>query len=481
MFIPRGKAVHENLSTSYVLIGPMIDDLCEGGFSGIVEVTLRQLDGCVIIDHGKVLASVERSPEAEKHPGCPYSPIALDALGERARQERGRVSVYSHSAGIASAIAGRLLAEPLYVGLSTDFADLDKMIGKLRRESDRQWFIEVSTSAGAAAMIHIRRDRCRIIEQDMSSAEADTGDLDPADNKSLRLLLDECSSGGGVFDVYYLHLAREEYPAPSRAVSEAVELEPVFEEPEPIEVEEAEPIEIQEPEPVAAQEPVIEVEEEKADLKKADMEMDLLAEVRAFASTPAVESQAEGEEIESREVEEEEEPAPPEPPRSQGALAMGLSANTMRLLSLVSQGEAEGEVVAENAEEMAEVKRLMGEIARTIESATKEVEPGDSFSIYLRAGQLKVADRYPFLDPFGAEFEYLGGEIAFVGRSGTQDFIEGLTEALRHAVAGVVQTSVQPTRLRIYIVEDLRQLLTRSRAEFEKYGLDKAVEDIINF
>ena len=166
-----------------------------------------------------------------------------------------------------------------------------------------------------------------------------------------------------------------------------------------------------------------------------------------------------------------------EEPTSPGALAMGLSANTIRLLSLNVKEEAAAPI---DTEVMEDLKRLMGEIARTIEGATKEVEPGDSFSIYLRAGQLKVAERYPFLDPFGAEFEYLAGEIAFVGRASAEDFVAGLTEALRHAVAGVVQTSVQPTRLRIYIVEDLRQLLANNREDFERYGLDKTIEQIIS-
>jgi hypothetical protein len=53
MFIPRGKAVHENLASSYVLLDALVEDLCEGGFSGIVEVVLRVTDSHVIIDRGK--------------------------------------------------------------------------------------------------------------------------------------------------------------------------------------------------------------------------------------------------------------------------------------------------------------------------------------------------------------------------------------------------------------------------------------------
>ena len=44
----------------------------------------------------------------------------------------------------------------------------------------------------------------------------------------------------------------------------------------------------------------------------------------------------------------------------------------------------------------AEIKRLMGEIIRTVEASARAAGSRDSFTMHLRAGQLKVADRYPF-------------------------------------------------------------------------------------
>lgn len=467
MFIPRGKAVHENLSTSYVVLEALVDELCEGGFSGIVEISLRDADAHIIIDHGKVVVAVERVADGSA-PGS-YSPTTVASLSAMVQRERGTVSVYRHSAGVTDALAGRFLAEPLYLGLSTDFADLNKMISKLLRESDRQWFIEVDTTSGTLAMIHIRGNRCRIIEPDESDSENETGDLDPASNRSLRHLLDECGASGGIFDVYFKHEGRAEVPSSIQTVSgiEVVEekgfaFDEDEEEPaEEIEESAAQVVFEEDIAPVVEEEVVADLKEEAVVADKVEAE-----EVQEVIALPE-----RIEEIRQEPVAIKEEPT------SSNALAMGLSANTIRLLSLNVKEEATAPV---DTEAMEDLKRLMGEIARSIEGATKEVEPGDSFSIYLRAGQLKVADRFPFLDPFGAEFEYLAGEIAFVGRATPEDFVAGLTEALRHAVAGVVQTSVQPTRLRIYIVEDLRQLLAGNREDFERYGLDKTIEQIIS-
>ncbi len=146
---------------------------------------------------------------------------------------------------------------------------------------------------------------------------------------------------------------------------------------------------------------------------------------------------------------------------------------TAHLFASAAVAESAGEV------EMVEIKRLMGEIARTVEDAIRAVSQHSNFAMHLRAGQLRVADRYPFLDPFGNEFEYLAGEIAFVGKVKPDDFINGLTEALRIALASAIQSVGQPARLRRVAAEDLRSLGQRHRSEFEEFGLDQSVERII--
>ena len=148
----------------------------------------------------------------------------------------------------------------------------------------------------------------------------------------------------------------------------------------------------------------------------------------------------------------------------------------------IARGDFSAASDLENTREaivMVEVKRLMGEVARAIEDATREVEQKEIFPMHLRAGQLKVADRYPFLDPFGDEFEYLAGEIAFIGTASPSPFIEGLTDALCLAVDGLIDSSSQPARLRARIGQSLRNLLERSRQELEQFGLDQSIERIL--
>jgi len=213
MFIPPGEIIHEGLATSYVLVDALVVDLCEGSFSGVVEVVLRDTDGFIVIVSGNVSAVVEKRREHQSpDTTIPYTRTTVEQLAERSRRERGGVSIYGYSAATASAVAGRINAQPLYVGLSTEFTDLEKMIWKLVREPDREWFIETNTDGGPGALIHVHDTECRIIT---STGAANSGALDPVGNAAPGKLLDEYNHTGGAFDVYYTQAGVETSDLPA--------------------------------------------------------------------------------------------------------------------------------------------------------------------------------------------------------------------------------------------------------------------------
>lgn len=116
--------------------------------------------------------------------------------------------------------------------------------------------------------------------------------------------------------------------------------------------------------------------------------------------------------------------------------------------------------------------RLMSEVVSTIEDAVGPRDSANGFAIELRAGQLEVAERYPFLDPFAAEFEYHAGEIAFVGSVDPEDFAAGLGEALHVAVAGLSRRDgVEGDRLRKKVAEALAGLYEDRKREFDAFGM----------
>ncbi len=508
MFIPKGKAIHENLATSYVLVDALVADLCEGGFTGVVEVVLRDTDIHIIISRGAVMATVETRLGDETESGGARSlhRPAVAELAARAKLERGRMSVYSNSLVASSAIAGRIHSQPLYTRLSSEFADLEKMLSKLGREPDRQWFVEIDSASGLSGLIHLNGERCVVMTSDGGRSETETASVDLMQNAELRSLVDEINRAGGTFDVFYKSV---EDSASNNEVSPS---EHQWIEPPGLA---RDSLKIGEPSTFRQKH----AESESQD----DVARAVMAARTTFQSLSVEESGFRLNEEADAEFKSLPDPVPPSPAELEEArLAVlglacepGLEEGPGKTSNQDSPGEiydalfspAEGSTPgdrevhgpeddlllvrddfkvaadlqrASEDEVMAEVKRLMAEIARTVEDAIESVEHRSTFPIHLRAGQLKVADRYPFLDPFGPEFEYLAGEIAFVGHVRPAEFVEGLTEALKLAVDGVAQASAQPPRVRARVSDALRWLLSRQQTEFESYGLDESIREILN-
>ena len=462
MFFPRGRPLHENLATSYVLVDALIDDLCEGGFSGIVEIILHDADGHILIERGKVAAAYLKNNQKSE------SLISVGELASRSRSERGRISVHSYSADVALTLARRAASAPLYTQLSTDFADLGKMLSKLARERDRDWFIEVMTKSGAQTLVYLGEDDCLVVtpEGDMDSADR----VDLTGSRTLNDLLEECERAGGTFDVYFSQPAVAEIEESEAHASAPL---PPFDEKAAIPAHEAIEVERYKVSQAATSQSLsITTSHTDKDLET------VLPEIAGpdddespYKSAPLSWGEGESDDIDiSAPDRKPDEPVVWPDEQAAGARDQGLTAH---LFASTNVPEIAGEA------ELIEVKRLMGEVARTIEESIRAVSQQSNFAMHLRAGQLKVADLYPFLDPFGNEFEYLAGEIAFVGKVKPADFIAGLTEALRLALASAIQSSSQPARLRAIAAEDLRLLGERYRSEFEEFGLIQSVERII--
>jgi len=442
MFIPRGKPVQENLATSYVRLEALVADLCEGGFSGVVEVVLRDADSFIVVNIGNIAAVVQRSSAHAQGSGSfAYTRTTLGELAEKSRLERGRLSIYGYSIDTANAVAGRINAQPLYSGLTTEFTDLEKMILKLVRERDREWFIEISTDDQPTSLIHMRDGDYRILSS--TKVDDESTESEPARNNSLDNLMRECNQSRATFDVYFSDGAAAAEAAMSPNIKPRVSHNDLS----------------------SSLHRAPEVAREVTGGHVAQGERG----DRLDKAQPAVLSELNR--VRSLEV----------PLVDAGDSNATLAGGLVGEESLGASNESDQLSPSPDAEAMAEIKRLMGEIAKAIEEAAQAVDRPDSFSMSLRAGQLKIADRYPFLDPFAGEIEYLGGEIVFVGQATADEFILGLTEALKLAVDAVLHSTAYAERFRAYVIEDLRKLLAREQTEFEKFGLDRVIEQIIAF
>lgn len=448
MFIPRGKLIHDNLATSYVLIEPLVEDLAEGGFSGLVHVLLSDTDNFIVLTGGNVAAVIQKTGEN-------FELTTLDELAQQARRERGRVAVSAYPRTTAAIVAGRMNAQPLYSGLSTEFTDTEKMIGKLVREVEREWFIEINTESNLHALIHLFEGRCEIVSS-VNEGEAAAFDGKPA----LEALLRDCRRARGTFDVF---LAGTEESAPPAHRFAAFEASAGASSP-------------------IASTPVNEAADQTFDSRQSEALRKLSVIESSISSSLEYES---FEAVDFPMFERVDASDIPQTPTFPPPLTFDIETSPsddgtpLEILTADLKSLVTGDLILQQ-DVTDDLKRMMGEIARTIEEAAQSVGRHDGFSMSLRASQLKVADRYRFLDPFGGEFEYLSGEIVFVGNTTAQEFVEGFSEALKLAIQSVAQSTAYPERFRAYVAEDLKKLLARNPAEFESAGLDQVIQNLIS-
>ena len=455
MFIPRGKIIHDNLATSYVLIQPLVEDLAEGGFSGLVQVRLSDTDNFIVLTGGNVAAVIQQTGEK-------FGLTTLDELAHQARRERGRVAVSAYPRTTAAIVAGRMNAQPIYSGLSTEFTDTEKMIGKLVREVEREWFIEVNTESNLNALIHLFEGQCEIISS-VNEGEASAFEGKPA----LEALLRDCRRVRGTIDVFLA--GTDESAAPSHRLA-AFEASAAASNP-------------------IASTPLSEAADQTLDSRQSEA----LRKLSVIESSISSSLEYEQFEAVGFPVFESVDPSDfghiptfPAPLTFDIETSPGDDGTPLEILTADLKSLVTGDLILQqdasiNNDDAVtdDLKRLMGEIARTIEEAAQSVGRHEGFSMSLRASQLKVAGRYRFLDPFGGEFEYLSGEIVFVGNTTAQEFVEGFSEALKLAIQSVTQSTAYPERFRAYVAEDLKKLLARNAAEFESAGLDQVIEQLL--
>jgi hypothetical protein len=131
---------------------------------------------------------------------------------------------------------------------------------------------------------------------------------------------------------------------------------------------------------------------------------------------------------------------------------------------------------SKSGNEMRDLMHLMSQIVAAVERGMTAAGRGSSFPTALRAGLLAVTERYPFLDPFAAEFEYQDKEIVFVGTAQPVEFASGLSEALRQMVEDLIYSS--NGRVRDYIAEELRKVEREEANEIRRFNLGNLTEKI---
>jgi hypothetical protein len=136
--------------------------------------------------------------------------------------------------------------------------------------------------------------------------------------------------------------------------------------------------------------------------------------------------------------------------------------------SSADAGRGESTAGSEEGEGQEELLRLAGEMVGAVERAV--MVAGGDFDAAVHAARLRLAEDFPFLDPFARRFEYEGGVVRLHVRPSERLFASGLCEMLRAAVAHVADAE-QRLGVRKDAARELSILLRRRRSQLERFKL----------
>jgi hypothetical protein len=483
-YVPKGIPMHEKLSTSFVRVEALFDELKLQGFTGHVDLVFPQTTGQVYFSNGQILNAVETTG-SERHSGKQVT----DQLIRLSLQTRGQVSIYNLQKEAILALAGIADGEIVYHNLTSDFASLGKLVRKMAREQ-QLCFISLSFAdqPSQGGLVYIEGEKIEAFSS--TSQGLSTG------AQALQQLESQSDTRLAAFSLY--RAKGREVPSfderdversfhtltPSAPAAQPAVAAPAAQTASPLTTTLPLP-----PMPVPAftAPPPVPVASAVAAPAATAPTLPTIAESNP-AEVPAVQARAAEtpRQTEENVLEVGETrsfnnggaaiPPPPTPP----PFVSTPSATAAKADSSARQATQGASTItlpeSKPTADMSELTGLMSNVIAAVERGMTVAGRGSSFPTALRAGLLAVTEQYPFLDPFAAEFEYHDREIVFVGSATPDEFAKGLTEALRQMVEDLIYSS--NGRVRDYIAEEISKVEKERDADLSRFSLDNITKKI---
>lgn len=487
--IPKGIPMHEKLSTTFVRVEALFDELQTQGFTGYVLLHFPQSTGYIYISNGQVLNATE-DLQHERNSGRKIS----DHLLRQATQTKGTISIYNLQSEAVRALAGIADGEIIYDNLTSDFASVGKLIKKIARERKLHFIsLTFSDQPSEGGLVYIDGEHIEVfcstsqgpltgsqaLQQLVTQSEgrlatfclyrAKASDMPAFDEKDVESSLNRLTQNSApitppmtsqlpslplqaaaAFSTPPPPTTTGSLPATSGASAKAGNEVSSFIKTRP------EPPNggaTSQPKAVPAAKPANEETDNILEVTESETD-EVESLINSIAPKPAIARH----------------PVAPVSKPTPASVNATVSASLNPVATQVTLAEPKSEG------EMSELTGLMSQIIAAVERGMTVAGRGSSFPTALRAGLLAVTEQYPFLDPFAAEFEYHDREIVFVGSARPDEFSKGLTEALRQMVEDLIYSS--NGRVRDYISEELVKVEREHNTDLTRFGLDNITKRI---
>jgi hypothetical protein len=125
-----------------------------------------------------------------------------------------------------------------------------------------------------------------------------------------------------------------------------------------------------------------------------------------------------------------------------------------------------------------EITQIFQEVLSMAENMLDKGSHRGTFLKAFKESLIKKSSEYPFLDPFGGEFEYRDGAIVFTGHAGAKDFTKGIGECLKQTLNHFEEKNPKKKMLRLKLKARVESSLEHHRDTIKKLGVDSVLESV---
>ncbi|MBI5043283.1 MAG: hypothetical protein HZC10_05535 [Nitrospirae bacterium] len=196
MLLPKGKAVHENLNTSYTNLNVLLHEFSGSGFTGYVSIHFWQYEAVLFLERGSIINAVSEG-NAKK-----TGQDAVNAAMNKAKEKDGTISVYQLSEETITMLSSAVEGDAVHRNLTTDFSSLDKLIVKLKSES-HTGHIEVAikdNSGNGIVFLHSGEPVEAILSDENGAVQSGSD--------TLNSIIAKAAKEGAVFNVFKANLSK---------------------------------------------------------------------------------------------------------------------------------------------------------------------------------------------------------------------------------------------------------------------------------
>ncbi len=122
--------------------------------------------------------------------------------------------------------------------------------------------------------------------------------------------------------------------------------------------------------------------------------------------------------------------------------------------------------------------QILQEILSTVEKRVDRISRKGKFIETFKKTLIQKSKEYPFLDPFGGEFDYREGTILFDSQVREKDFVKGIIECLRAALfqieGEIPPKKMNPAKLRL----EIKSSLEHHRETMKRLGIEAIVSSL---